>query len=357
MSIHVDTMRRAIEFGSPRYIPMELVDVPYIYNAYDTMDAKTVRMPEGAENFDSAWCTYHWSLECQGKNDAGEPVRRDEWGCTQIIPIDEGSAYSVIEKPKLSTIEEVDAYPWPRPAATDWFFESRKRIIEEHYPDRFICGFLDPGPFLVAFNLLGYDGLLLALIDNLDLVKAVFRRILDYQKALVPRFRQMGAHMVNIIDEVAGSSGMMFAPELFREVFKPMYDELLAEVHRHNMYTSFLLDGNIREIFPDMMKMELDQILFVQPLSNGIDVIADFCRDKRCVKMAVDMMVTLATGTPAEIKAEVDAMVTKFHSDKGGLVFQALRWHRPEYAPERVRAQIDAMNAYRQPAMGLKGKG
>ena len=62
------------------------------------------------------------------------------------------------------------------------------------------------------------------------------------------------------------------------------------------------------------------------------------------------MMVTLAGGTRAEIEAEVDNMVDKFHTDKGGLIFQALRWHRPEYDAARVAAQIDAMNKYRRGA-------
>lgn len=350
MSAHVDATRRAIEFGSPPYVPMELVDVPFIYNAYDTCDPNAVTIPPGAESFDSAWCTYHWTFEYQGANDKGEPVRRDEWGCRQIIPKDQGAAYAVIEKPTLASAEDVQAHPWPDPDGADWFFQSRKDIIQRHYPDRFICAFLDPGPFLVAFNLFGYDGLLMKLCDDLGLVKDVVRRIFDYQKALVPKFKEMGAHMVAVIDEVAGTAGMMFSPAVFREHFKPMFDGLLAEIHRHGMYTSMLLDGNISQIMPDLAEMDLDQQCFVQPLSTGVDTIAEYCAGKRCVKLAVDMMTTLATGTPRRIEAEVDDMVGRFHSDKGGLVFQAMRWHRPEYDAPRVAAQIAAMNKYRRGA-------
>lgn len=350
MSTHIDATRRAIEFASPPYVPMELVDVPFIYNAYDTCDADAVTVPEGAESFDSAWCTYHWTFEYEGTNEKGEPVRREEWGCRQIIPKDQGAAYAVIEKPGLASAEDVVAHPWPDPENANWFFQSRGEIIQRHYPDRFICGFLDPGPFLIAFNLLGYDGLLMGLGDDLELVKDVVRRIFDYQKALVPKFKEMGAHMVAVIDELAGTAGMMFSPDIFRRHFKPMYDDLLAEIHRHGMYTSMLLDGNITQIMPDLAEMDLDQQCFVQPLSTGMDTIVQYCAGKRCVKLAVDMMTTLATGTPAEIETEVDSMVDRLHTDKGGLVFQALRWHRPEYDAARVAAQIAAMNKYRKDA-------
>ena len=119
MSKHINAMKRAIEFKSPPYIPMELVDVPRIYNAYDTCDPENVTIPAGAENFDSAWCTYHWTLEYLGKNEAGEPIRRDEWGCKQIIPHDEGGAYTIIERPTFETLADVERYSWPDPSTAD----------------------------------------------------------------------------------------------------------------------------------------------------------------------------------------------------------------------------------------------
>ncbi len=329
-------------------IPLDLTDVPFLYNAYDTLDSGTVTVPEGAEHFDSAWCTYHWTFEYLGTNEKGEWLRRDEWGCLQVVPEDVNSAYAVINRPAMDSLDAVAAHPWPVPGISDWFFEGRKKIIDTRYPDRFINGFLDPGPFLIAFELLGYENLLVKLYEDIDCVKAILSRIFSFQKALVPRFREMGAHMVTIIDEVAGTGGMMFSPDIFREHFLPLYEDLFAEIHRNNMYVSLLLDGNISEILDDLLHQQIDVQFFAQPLSTGIDRIADCFRGKRAVKTAVDMMETLATGTPGRIKAQVDEYVKKLNTDRGGLIFQALRWHRPEYSHERVRAQIMAMNNYRR---------
>ena len=58
--------------------------------------------------------------------------------------------------------------------------------------------------------------MLLKLAEDPDLAMEVLRRIVDYQLALVPKFRRLGAHMVTIIDEIAGTAGLMFSPELFR---------------------------------------------------------------------------------------------------------------------------------------------
>ena len=347
MSRHIDTMRRAIEFGKPPIIPLEWVDVPLVYDAYGTLDPATVSLPPPAADFDSAWVTYHWIFEELGHTPDGERRRRDEWGCTHVVPHDMDIAYTIVEHPDLTSIEAVAAHPWPDPRATDPFFARRREILEQYYPDRFICGFLDPGPFLIAFNLLGYDGLLLALGDDIERVKAVLRRIVDYQLALIPKFAAMGAHMVNLIDEVAGTTGLMFDPELFRRHFLPYYRELLEAIHAHDMYASVLFDGNIRAILPDLMAMDWDQLFFAQPLSTGLDVIAETCAGRRCVKLAVDMMQTLSLGSPGEIEAQVDEFVRRFHTPDGGLVFQAMRWHRPTFADHRVEAQLRAMNRYR----------
>ncbi len=349
-SRHVDRVRRAIEFDSPDLVPMDLVDVPYLYDAYGTRDPAGVTVPPGAESFDSAWCTYHWTLRPLGVNERGEPLRADEWGCRQVVPREESTAYAILERPDLDTLEKVRAHPWPSPEATDAFFAGRRRVIERHWPDRFINGFLDPGPFLLAFELLGYEGLLVKLVEDPPVVLEVLRRIVDYQKALVPRFREMGAHMVTIIDEIAGTGGLMLSPDLFRREIIGYYRELLDEIHHHGLYTSLLLDGNITAILPDLMALPIDVQLFVQPHATGLEVLTDCFRGKRAVKLAVDMMETLVSGTERQIGEEVDRYVELFHTPRGGLIFQALRWHRPEYDPARVRAQVAAMNRHRRGA-------
>jgi uroporphyrinogen-III decarboxylase len=185
------------------------------------------------------------------------------------------------------------------------------------------------------------------MVEEPEAVREVLRRIVDYQKALVARFRAMGAHMVTIIDEIAGAGGLMFSPDVFRRDFLGLYAEIIDETHRQGMYTSLLLDGNITPILPDLMKLDIDVQLFVQPHSTGLDTIQECFHGKRAVKLAVDMMETLVKGSPGEIAAEVDDYVRRFHTPKGGLIFQALRWHRPEYDAVRVKAQIDAMNRHR----------
>jgi hypothetical protein len=146
----------------------------------------------------------------------------------------------------------------------------------------------------------------------------------------------MGAHMITIIDEVAGSGGMMFSPGLFRSEFIPLYKDLFSEIHKNNMYVSVLFDGDISAILEDLLNVDIDLHFFAQPKSTGIEELSQFFRKKRAVKMTVDMMETLASAGPQEIEKEVNSFVEGFGTEEGGLVFQALRWHRPEYPPRKM---------------------
>ncbi len=340
-------MKKAIEFKKPDILPMELVDVPGIYNAYDTLDANEVTFIPGTENFDSAWATYHWTFQYLGKNEKGELLRRDEWGCLQKIPIEETSAYVVLENP-LREEQSLKGYNLPDPEITDSFFEKLSKTITQHYPDRFMCGYIDPAAFLIAFNILGYDYLLLKLVEDTEFVVELIDKIFQYHHQLIPHWKRAGVHMVNLIDEIAGSSGLMFNPDLFQKYFKGFYQDLFKHIHQEGMYTGILLDGDIRAILDDLLEMDIDVLQFLEPHAVGLDTLEKKVKGKKCLKCAVDMRETLAGGSPEEVRKEADKLVERLNSPEGGFICNVLRWHRPEYPEANVLAQVEAFNRYRR---------
>lgn len=334
---HIDRVRRAIEFAKPDRCPIELVDVPHVYDAYDTLDPSTVRVPDGAEDFDAMQATYHWTLTEAGVNPAGERLRRDEWGCLQRVPHDLTSAYDMLQRP-LAEPGTLLGYTFPDPASADGYFERIERVVQARYADRFLCGYIDPGPFLVAFGLMSYDGLLTRLHDSLEEVKLIISRIVDYQIEIAKKWKAVGAHAICVIDEFAGTGGMMFSPDLWRLHFKNEFARLFAAIKAQGLYAGCLLDGDISPILEDLRGFNLDLIDIRQPNALGIERWAEAFRGKVCMKSSVDMMTTLATGTPAEVQAEAVRLRQTLGTDAGGFMGIVLRWHRPSYAEANVEA-------------------
>jgi len=344
---HIKVVEKAIKFEKPGYIPMELVDVPHIYNAYDTLNPEKLEFIPGTENFDSAWATYHWTFEYLGKNEKGELLRRDEWGCIQKVPYEKTSTYVVLENP-LKFKDSLNNFNLPDVKITDNFFKNLKKNINKYYPDRFICGYIDPGPVLIACNLMSYEYFLLKIAEDVDFVVSLLKKIFEFHHKLIPRWKDTGVHMVNVIDEFAGSSGLMFNPEIFRKFLKPLYQELFEHIHKEGMYTGILLDGDIKVVIDDLLAMDIDVTQFLEPNAVGIDVIKDRIKGKKCIKCSVDMKETLAKGSPEDVKKEVNKLVEELNSDEGGFMFIALKWYRPSYPYENVIASIQEFNKLRK---------
>jgi hypothetical protein len=320
--------------------------VPHLYDAYGTLDPTTVKLVPGAEDFDSLRVTYHWTFTEEGQNAQGERLRRDEWGCLQRVPSSDQTAYEVLEKPLVDP-KALDRYRFPDPSVSDPFFERTARIIREHYPDRFVCGYVDPGPLLVMFNLMGYDGLLMRLHDDLEQVLHVARQVVEFQKGIIDRWARSGVHMVALIDEFAGTEGLMFSPALWREHFAGFYGELFQHIQGHGLFAGCLFDGDLSAILDDYLALKPDVVEIVQPNTVGIEKWGEKLRGKVACKASVDMMTTLASGTPEECRAEARKLVRTLHTPEGGFMGISLRWHRPEYPAANVAAVAEAFNEYR----------
>ncbi|MCE5239393.1 hypothetical protein LLH23_13010 [bacterium] len=354
-----ERIQRAIHFEGQGNLPLEIHDVPHLYDAYGTLDPALAR--PATEDYDGIRVTYHWTF---GEETASSPLplslarngrapergtaqlRRDEWGCLQRVPDDTATAYEVIEKP-LADPAAFTHYRFPNPSVSDPFFERVRRDQSRHYPDKFVCGYVDPGPLLVAFNLMGYDGLLLRLVDDLPQVLAVMRGIVDFQKGVIDRWAAAGADMVSLIDEFAGSEGLMFSPALWREHFLPLYAELFAHIKSHGLCCGCLFDGDITAIMDDVLALQPEVVEIMQPNLVGIEQWGELLRGKVCAKASVDMMTTLATGTPRQCAAEARKLVETFHTPQGGFIAISLRWHRPEYPAANVQAVAEAFAEYR----------
>lgn len=337
---------RAIRFRSPDRLPLEIHDVPGLYDAYATLDPETVALVPGAEGYDAIRVTYHWTFTDAGTSADGESLRRDEWGCLQRVPRSDQVAYEVVEKP-LADPRAFDTYRFPDPAVSDPFFERTARVLRERYPDRFVCGYVDPGPLLVAFNLMGYESLLTRLHDDRDQVLQVVAGIVGFQKGIIDRWARAGAHQVSLIDEFAGTEGLMFSPGVWREHFAPFYADLFAHIRSHGLLVGCLFDGDISAILDDFLALAPDVVEIMQPNLVGIERWGRALRGKVACKASVDMMTTLASGTPEECAAEARALVETLGTPEGGFIPVSLRWHRPEYPPQNVEAVAAAFNEYR----------
>lgn len=347
MSDHIEVVKRAIEFAKPDYLPMEIIDVPHVYNAYHTLDPETVRFIPGTEDFDLLWpCCYSWQHTVTGETAEGEVLKEDQFGVKLKTPSDGNSAYALLEHP-LAGRDSLDGYEFPDPDDLDPVFQRLGRVIREKYPDRFISAKIDAGIFLTSQLLFGMQDFLVHIAANPRLVAETYRRVAEYYKHLVVKYKQAGAHMITVFEDVGGTQGLLIKPDDWRELFKPTLADFYKFVHDQGMYTGILIDGNSGAILDDLTKIGIDVFSVVDYQSTGLEQIRDKMKGKVCVNASVDMQHTLPHGTPEQIEQETGKLYEAFHSPDGGFICTVVRWHRPEYPEQKVLASARGFSKYR----------
>ncbi len=288
MSDHIDAVRRAIEFRRPGHLPMEIVDVPGIYNAYHTLDPERVRLIAGTEDFDALWTNCYSMFHTEvGRTPEGLPIKQDQFGTRLMTPREEQSAYILLEHPLKG--RALKDYRFPDPDDADPHFARLGEVIRTRYPDRFVDGFIDAGIFLTTQFLYGLEEFLLKVAEDIEEVTEAYARVADYYLRLAPKYKKAGAHMITVIEDLGGRDGLVISPALWRA-----------------------LGGRM------------------------------------CVKATVDMQTSLAVGTPQDVTREAEELVRAFHGTEGGFIAQVVRWHRPEFPAANVAASVAAFNAWRR---------
>ena len=348
MSEHIDVVCRAIEFNKPKYLPMETIDVPLIYNAYNTRDPKEVEFIPGAEMADSLWTNcYSWFYEEIGTDSTGESLRKDQFGVKFKVPHDLNATYSIMENP-LADKSSLSGFEFPDPDDTDPHYEKLGETIRKEYPDRFIDGYIDAGILLTTMFLFGEERFLMNVADNLNFVIEVYENVMEYYKALVLKYKKAGAHMITDIEDIGGTSSLLINPDTWRKHFKPILTSFFHFVHEQNMYTGLLIDGHCGQVLDDLLDMEIDVFSNFDNHTTGLASIRDKLRGRMCVKATVDMQRTLPMGTSDEVRREAKELVEAFQTPDGGFICEVVRWHRPSYPEENVLASAQAFNEYRK---------
>lgn len=349
MSDHIETVKRAIEFRKPDYVPMEIIDVPFVYNAYHTLDPATVTFIPGTEDFDILWpCCYSWFHKVTGKTGEGEVLKEDQFGVRLKTPLEENSAYVLLGHP-LAGKDSLEGYEFPNPDELDPYFQKLGSTISDKYPDRFISAKIDAGLFLTSQFLFGMQDFLMQLACNPMLVAETYARVADYYKHIVVKLKNAGAHMITVFEDIGGdrAHGLLIKPDDWRKYFKPTLADFYRFVHEQGMYTGILIDGNSGAVLDELREVGVDVFSVCDYQTTGLQVIREKLKGRICINTAVDMQHTLPHASPAEIEAETALLHDAFNSPDGGFMCTVVQWHRPTFPQESVLASVRGFNRYR----------
>ena len=198
----------------------------------------------------------------------------DEWGC-------------VFENAQKGVIGEVKQ-PLIAPEDENWEDISRIHIPTElltldadvvngfcAQTDRFV---MMPGyvrPFERLQFIRGTEALFVDLLDPPQGMLAFMQTMHDFQCRLLETWGKTDVDALVMQDDWGSQRSLLINPELWRELFRPMYRDYIDIAHSYGKKMFMHSDGYILSILPDLVELGLDAINS-QIFCIGLDKLAPF---------------------------------------------------------------------------------
>ena len=271
----------------------------------------------------------------------------DEWGALWESADD---TMGQVIKPALASWDDLANYELPPADDPRMFFPAFKARTQSY--DKFCTGKIHFGIWNRIMFLRGTEASLMDLVTEIDHVKRLADRILDYnlelirQWAVVPRpvDRVDGIY---ITDDYGLERHMMMSPKTWREVFKPRYAAMVQAAHAADITVQFHSCGDIWPIIADLVEMGIDILgpLQAPPLSIR-DLGREFAGEVTFVGL-VDSKELMQKGSPQQVAERVVECIETLGTARGGYIVAPTTTIMPEVPFENIEALIRTAGEYR----------
>lgn len=285
-------------------------------------------------------CIGHWwGLPVTNWNEDGKMTAA--WGLELIRCEYETGAYIELSRSPLEgdrELAELEKHPMPD---IDLYDYARLRDILPRYEGMYTLMQLN-GPFDFAKFIRGTEDFLMDLIAEPEKAQALMEKVCQYALDYLDKCAENAKDLINGIycgDDFGTQQGMLFSPETFRRMVKPLYKKIVDKVHGHGWKYIHHSCGGIYDIIPDLIDLGVDVLNPIQPRAKGMDpatLAKEFGRDITFYG-AIDQQGTLPNGTPEDVRNEVRERCATL-GRYGGYIISSSHRLQPDTPVENILA-------------------
>ena len=234
-----------------------------------------------------------------------ENRRLSFFGSSDKTYADEG----VVERPlrRASSMNAIEAFRWPTIENYDM-----SGILEQcnKAGDRAICSNGWTPTFSQLCELFGMETALCNLVEQPAMMQACAEHIADLLCDMTDAIHRASAGKLLIVataDDVATNRGLLFSPDLWRELFKPSLARQFAAAKKHGLITWFHSCGDVSSILGDLVDIGLDVLEPTQAHLPGMNpkwLKKEFGKQLTFFG-GISTQTTLPFGTPEQVRLEV----------------------------------------------------
>jgi hypothetical protein len=218
----------------------------------------------------------------------------------------------------LANWERIEAYTPPDPYAPGRF--DGLDAFAAANSDRFIKFGMGITGFNQATFLRGYEAFLMDLYTAPERVARILDLVFDFENGIVDQAVQHPIDAVAFGDDWGTQEGLMIAPELWRDVFRPRYADQFARIHRAGKKVWFHSCGQVHAIIGDLIEIGVDVVELLQPDLLGIDRLAADFGGRVCFCCSIDHQRRAISGARDEIFAYARRLRDTLGAFNGGFI-------------------------------------
>lgn len=208
----------------------------------------------------------------------------------------------------VRTWRDFEHYPWPNVEDYDFF---SYQYLNDHLPDGMglvVCH--AGGMFEHLSQIMSYEGLCLALMEDADLVQAMA----DKLGSLMVKFYELLLDLDRVVaifpgDDMGFRTGTLVAPAHLRQYVLPWHQRFASMAHAKGLPYFIHSCGNLEKIMPDLI--ETVRIDGKHSYEDAIIPVEDFQArygDRIAVLGGVDVH-RLSTHTPEQVRQRVRSLI------------------------------------------------
>ncbi len=334
---------RAIEFGSPQWIPITVSILSAAWIEYrEDLEKIVLGHPKifrgykkGNKNFDES------PVGCR------KGYYRDKWRCLWYNTRD-GMLGQVVGNP-LSNWKLLDTYKPPNPLKKASFYledqnwDAVKRSIEEKEKKGLLTEGWGEELFTRLYYLRGFENLMMDIATDDPHLPELIGMLTNYELKLIDKWLEIGVDIIGFHTDIGAQNSLMISPTKFRRYIKPMFKKIFMRCRKAGTHVFLSSDGCLLDIIDDLVGCGVS-LHDPQFRANTLEGIFKTYKGKLCAQVDLDQQRILPFGSPREIDRHIREIVKRLNSREGGLMIYAEI--QPTYPLKNIEAIFEALEKY-----------
>ena len=275
------------------------------------------------------------------KEQIGPKRYRNEWGVISEATAEEHTF--PVEGP-IKTLDDLRNYQPPDPHAPGRYDSLQKTV--KKYKGKLAVGVHLNDVFSIPRYLAGFEGILLAFVDQPELVRGLVELSVGVNLAFAEECARRGADFIFTGDDYAATERPFMSPKCFREFLYPGLKRVIGGFRKLGLPVIKHTDGMITPILDMILDSGIDCLDPIDPIAGmDIGVMKEQHGGRIALKGNVDCAHTLTFGSEEQVVEETKEVIRKA-GEGGGLIVSSSNSIHSSVKPGNYLAMWNAIRMY-----------